>query len=699
MFHTAPKALAALAALGLLAGGASAQSRYISYNMNGAQEVPPNSSTATGSGSLIFDASTNTLSVSVTTTGVVGAVAAHVHRGAFGVNGPVVFGLTGGPDNWTGSGVLSAADVANLRSEGLYVNVHSGTFPGGEIRGQIILPPIVINEFQYDDSGTDDREFVELYNRTPFPIDITGWRIECADGSTVPDNNPDFVLSGLIPANGYFVAGSALVPNVTQVVGTTNLLENDQETISLRDNLDVIHDSLVYERNKNENPGTFPTGRAEGEGIWGNHQSIDLHETSWARVSDGYDSDNNRDFALLTMTPGANNNASAIINYNENFDALILGSNAPNWNGSFKEPVIIDPTFSGGNNPTALPASPQGGQAMVAWDTSGGGNGSTLQSQPFDAVKAEGWFYLQSTAHPTGNVPPMRETWAFGVMGTGDTFFNDPDPGAGLGALTANGNTGVSWIYQIGDGSFSPAAGMLYLVDHNDGGWGAISNTPANVLAAIQIQTGVNDGWQRLSISVCRGQVFARFGGTVGVSDGQLFTGTTQVGRGMVYLGYREFVVNNATLTPLTVDDLRIRALNGNGGFVPYGVAAPTNSGTPLLGANGCPCIGSTGFALELSGLKPNALTLLVGDFLPLNPAINLGLLGGNPAGEVYVLGGALNVALPTSGAGTASFPAAIPLDPTLLGGQITFQDWDLDLTLPFALPIGTSRALTTIIQ
>jgi hypothetical protein len=696
LIHSSPKALTALAALALLAGGASAQSRYIAYNMNGAQEVPPNASTAIGSGSLSFDAATNTLTVSVRTTGVATATMAHVHRGAFGTNGPIVFGLTGGPNDWTGSGVLSAADVTSLRTEGLYVNVHSSTFPGGEIRGQIILPPIVINEFQYDDSGTDDREFVELYNRTPFQIDITGWRIECADGTTVPDNNPDFVLSGVIPANGYFVAGSALVPNVTQVIGTTNLLENDQETISLRDNLDVIHDSLVYERNKNENPGTFPTGRAEGEGIWGNHQSIDLRETSWARMSDGYDTDNNRDFVLLSLTPGANNNASALTSYNENFDALIAGGNAPNWNGSFREPVIIDPTVTGSSNPTLLPASPQGGLAMACWDPAGGGNGSTLQTQPFEAVTAEGWFYLQSTPHPTGNVPPMRETWAFGVMGTGDSFFNDPDPGAGLGALTANGNTGVSWIYQLGDGSFSPTAGMLYLVDHNDGGWGPNAITPTNVLASIQIQTGVNDGWQRLSISVCRGKIRARFGGTVGTADGQLFTGTTQMAKGMVYLGYREFVVNNATVTPVTVDDFRI---SGIAGIEHFGVAAPTNSGTPTLGANGCPFIGNSGFAIELSGLKPGALTLLIGDFLPLNPPINLALLGGNPAGEIYVLPTTLSVTLPTSGTGTASFPASIPLDPTLVGGQITFQDWDLDLTLPFALPIGTSRAMTAIIQ
>lgn len=670
---------------GCLVLSAQAQSRYIAFNMNGGQENPPVSSLAVGSAALVFNAATNTLTVNVVTSGITNATAAHVHRAPSGVNGPVVFGLTGGPNNWSGSGVLSAADVALLRNEGLYVNVHSSANPGGEIRGQIILPPIVINEFQYDDSGTDDREYVELYNRTAFPLDISGWRLEAADASTVPDNNPDYVLSGLIPAGGYFVVGAALVPNVNQVVGTTNLWENDQETLSLRDGLDVIHDTVTYETNRNENPGTFPLDRREGDGVWGNLTSVDLHESAWARLRDGYDSDNNRDFVLLVSTPGTNNNPSVVTSINENFDSLIQGSQVPNWNGSFKEPIVVDPTFASGDNPSAIPASPQGGQAATFWDNSGGGNANVLLTQPFEAITAEGYFYLQGNPYPA----TYRESWSFGVMGSAATFFNEPDPSGTLG-FTANGNTGVSWTMQITD-----TAATLYLVDHNDGGVGAAASTGTNVLATIPIQLGVNDGWQRLYLSVCRGKVRARFGGTTGQNDGQLFTGTTTIAQGMVYIGYREFVLDNSTLRPVTLDAFSVSNVAG---IESFGVAAATNNGTPTLGANSCPFIGNSSFAIELSGLGAGSSTLLLGDFFVLNPAINLGLLGGNPAGELYVLP-SVSATLPTTGAGTATFAAAIPLDPTLVGGQFTFQDLDLDFTLPFSLPIGTSRGMTVIIQ
>lgn len=77
------------------------------------------------------------LTVQATNTGFAGTVA-HVHRGAAGVAGPVVFGLTGGPNTWTGTGTLSATDVGDLLNEGLYVNIHSAAFPGGEVRGQLI---------------------------------------------------------------------------------------------------------------------------------------------------------------------------------------------------------------------------------------------------------------------------------------------------------------------------------------------------------------------------------------------------------------------------------------------------------------------------------------------------------------------------------------------------------------------------------
>ena len=54
-------------------------------------------------------------------------------------------------------------------------------------------PRVVINEFAYDDTGTDNLEFIELYNADTVPVDISGWIVDCGDQLT-GDNNPDFVI-------------------------------------------------------------------------------------------------------------------------------------------------------------------------------------------------------------------------------------------------------------------------------------------------------------------------------------------------------------------------------------------------------------------------------------------------------------------------------------------------------------------------
>ncbi|TAJ23460.1 MAG: CHRD domain-containing protein [Planctomycetota bacterium] len=124
----------------LLPSFAAAQTIALETDMSGQFEVPAAASTAKGHAICSFNAATSTLSVNVSFTGFTATVA-HIHRGGAGVGaGPVVFGLTStGPTGFSGSGVLAAADVTNLLHEGLYVNVHSGAFPGGEIRGQLRL--------------------------------------------------------------------------------------------------------------------------------------------------------------------------------------------------------------------------------------------------------------------------------------------------------------------------------------------------------------------------------------------------------------------------------------------------------------------------------------------------------------------------------------------------------------------------------
>ena len=106
--------------------------------LSGSQEVPPVTTTATGSGT-IKALNDRSVSGSVTTSGVAGT-AAHIHMGAKGTNGPVIV-----PLNKTGDNIWSVPASIRLNDTqyeafglgNLYVNVHSAANPGGEIRGQI----------------------------------------------------------------------------------------------------------------------------------------------------------------------------------------------------------------------------------------------------------------------------------------------------------------------------------------------------------------------------------------------------------------------------------------------------------------------------------------------------------------------------------------------------------------------------------
>ncbi|MEO5782959.1 MAG: CHRD domain-containing protein, partial [Ginsengibacter sp.] len=110
--------------------------------LNGANERPtPNTSTATGSATLIFNIDTKIFTVTTTYSGLTGtASAGHIHKGDATIAGPVLFGFTNvsvSPIVYT-SIALDAAQEADLRAGLHYVNVHTALYPGGEIRGQLI---------------------------------------------------------------------------------------------------------------------------------------------------------------------------------------------------------------------------------------------------------------------------------------------------------------------------------------------------------------------------------------------------------------------------------------------------------------------------------------------------------------------------------------------------------------------------------
>ena len=144
--------LASVAAIALISSTAEAGTLFLA-TLSGANEIPANPSTATGTGVLILnDAKTSATVTGTHTVPAATVVAGHIHRGASTINGPVIFPFAApvspiGPLIWA----IPAADVVNLETGGLYFNIHSQSRPGGEIRGNFfraVLATSAVNDTQ-----------------------------------------------------------------------------------------------------------------------------------------------------------------------------------------------------------------------------------------------------------------------------------------------------------------------------------------------------------------------------------------------------------------------------------------------------------------------------------------------------------------------------------------------------------------------
>jgi hypothetical protein len=139
-------------------------------HLKGDEEVPERACPGQGEATYQLSEDGLQLSYKLIASNINNVVAAHIHIGPLGVNGPVVLFLFGSPpvppgggrqSGVLGQGTATAANlvgpltgqplsalVANMRSGNAYTNVHTndgvaptntgcGDFPGGEIRGQI----------------------------------------------------------------------------------------------------------------------------------------------------------------------------------------------------------------------------------------------------------------------------------------------------------------------------------------------------------------------------------------------------------------------------------------------------------------------------------------------------------------------------------------------------------------------------------
>lgn len=120
-----------------------AQSPSYRAALSGANEVPPNASIATGATAVTINPTAGVLFWSTNSSIAQSAVTGHhIHRGAAGNNGPVVVNFASAYTGTINIGTTLATEIVGNPGN-FYVNLHTGTFPGGEIRAQLVLqqPP------------------------------------------------------------------------------------------------------------------------------------------------------------------------------------------------------------------------------------------------------------------------------------------------------------------------------------------------------------------------------------------------------------------------------------------------------------------------------------------------------------------------------------------------------------------------------
>jgi hypothetical protein len=130
------RALIASAALAASAGSAFAVD--LKLTLTGAEETPPVTTSASGTGTITI-AADKSVSGTIKTAGIEGTVA-HIHVGAPGQSGPPIITLSKGADGaWSvpAGSKLTDEQYASFKAGNLYVNVHSAEHKPGEIRAQL----------------------------------------------------------------------------------------------------------------------------------------------------------------------------------------------------------------------------------------------------------------------------------------------------------------------------------------------------------------------------------------------------------------------------------------------------------------------------------------------------------------------------------------------------------------------------------
>lgn len=447
---------------------------------------------------------------------------------------------------------------------------------------------VVINEFAYDDTGVDSIEYVELYNAGASAVDISGWTVVGIDLAPTADSTATVPAATNLAAGGYYVFGMTAVTPKDVDIETNADFQNDMEALILSSGaygIAPIVDTVAYERNKGNvilplgagEPAFDGVSATSGGGIWSNAAQVEGNVTNlqgfttptsanstlvWARITDGYDTGNNElDFGLQAPTPGAANNSLGTVTlpYTNNFtdaDNTLVAAFKGNYaNGYVQDPATADTLLTAypvtSQNPSVIPASPEGGNVLMIWDETGGGNSGILNlAAPVADIEVETFFYV--SAPLTGADVEISEPII--VRGRPDSAANTLPP--------ALGTTGVHFrVLNNTDGASTPANTAAVTIQVNQ-----IVNGTITTFGTVN---SVATGWTRLYLKVVGTDVTAVVGGTYGsgIASGTVITGTTTITRaGGIGFNYREGIAaaGNPGVRPLTYDRLTVQVPPSN---------------------------------------------------------------------------------------------------------------------------------------
>ena len=117
----------------------NAEAQTMSPYLTASEVVPPHAPSGGGLALVVIDPAANTLFFEVIFVGGFFELSAHIHGFAGpGANGPILFDLPLGLTK-TGTWIYPESLEAQLLSGEAYLDIHSPAFPGGELRGQLIV--------------------------------------------------------------------------------------------------------------------------------------------------------------------------------------------------------------------------------------------------------------------------------------------------------------------------------------------------------------------------------------------------------------------------------------------------------------------------------------------------------------------------------------------------------------------------------